>query len=99
MNEQQIIERIQKIGHRRELDNELGKVHQMQDHIHAVRNGEAKATQGWFNTEKALFPEDFEHQMNELSAEVRSMDEILKQLDRIEAALNKRGEELKTNNG
>lgn len=94
MTEQQIIETIQEIGDEKELNDQLRMIHQMQDYLHQLQDGEQPVTAEWFNSSPALFPEDFTDEMNELSSERATSNELLKQLERIEAALIKRGEEL-----
>ena len=69
-------------------------VHLMQDHLKAWRSGEVEGTRGWINSSTLLFPEDFEAAMKNLSATVRPSEEMLKQLERIEAALSSQLEKI-----
>jgi len=95
MTEQQIIERIRSMTSVADVDLQHRTVHQMQDYIHQVRDGEKVAGAEWLNSSPLLFPEDFTDEMNELSSERAISDKLLKQLDRIEAALEERKKELK----
>jgi hypothetical protein len=94
MTEAQILDRIRTMTNPAELDSQLGEVHQMQDYLNALRSGEMQAHGEWPNSSQLLFPEDFTDEMNELSSEPAMSDQLLKQLDRIEAALEERKKEV-----
>jgi len=87
MNEQQIIQRIRVSLDRAALEQDLQRVHQMMDHVNAARSGEVQATDSWVNSSSLLFPDDFEAEMNHLSSTTIMTGQMLEQLDRIEAAL------------
>lgn len=74
----------------------LRRIHQMQDHLNAVRSGEVEASKGWLNSSDVIFPEDFTEEVNKLSSDLRPIEKLLGQLDRIETALKKQLERFKS---
>ena len=94
VNEQAIIRQISNFDERH-AKTQLQRVHQMQDYLHAIRDGEVKAREEWLNSSTLIFPEDFTEEMNKLSADIRPIENLLGQLDRIEAALKNQIEKLK----
>jgi hypothetical protein len=94
MNEQQIIQRIRVSLDRAALEQDLQRVHQMMDHVNAVRSGEVQPTDSWVNSSSLLFPDDFGAEMNHLSSTTIMTGQMLEQLDRIEAALVARLEQV-----
>jgi hypothetical protein len=87
MTEEQIINGIRATTDKRGLASQLRKLHLMQDHLHAVQDGEIQAREEWVNFSSVLFPEDFEDAMNQLDSDLAPIVGQLKQLDRIEAAI------------
>ena len=87
MTEQQILDGIRATTDQAALSTQLQRVHQMQDHLNALRSGEAQASKEWVNSSQLLFPEDFEEEMNNLTADLAPIENLLGQLDRIELAL------------
>jgi predicted LPLAT superfamily acyltransferase len=96
MTEQQIIERIGTLTDMAEVVAQRQRVRAMQDYLHTLRDGEKQATRNWVNSSTLLFPEDFEDAMNTLSSDLSHSSQMLKQLDRIEAALNEQEKKLRT---
>jgi hypothetical protein len=94
MNEQAIIRQIANLSVA-EAKTSLQRIHQMQDHLNAIRSGEVKARQEWLNSSELIFLEDFTEEMNKLSSDLHPIESLLKQLDRIEAALKGQLEKLK----
>lgn len=94
MTEQQIIARIQTTTDPVEVASQRRMVHLMQHHLKAWRSGKVEGTRGWINSSTLLFSEDFEAAMQNLSAVVRPSEEMLKQLERIEAALSSQLEKI-----
>jgi len=92
MNEQAILRQIGAYFDEAEVDKQLPMIHQMQDHLHALQDGEKKANSNWVNSATVLFPEDFADSMRKLHSDLSPINEMLKQLERIEAALEKQKE-------
>ena len=93
MNEQGIIQQIGNFD-AHDANTRLQRVHQMQDHLKALRSGEVQAYKGWLNSSPLIFPEDFTEDMNKLNSDLRRTENLLKQLDRMEDALKKQLEKL-----
>jgi hypothetical protein len=98
MNEEAIIRQIGNLD-AAEVKTALHRVHQMQDHLNAIRSAEVHAQKEWLNSSDLIFPEDFTEEMNKLSVDVQPSEKLLKQLDRIEAALNNQNTKLKKKRG
>jgi hypothetical protein len=96
MNEQAILRQIDAYFDITDVDKYLQRIHQMQDNLNALRSGEVQARKEWLNSSELIFPEDFTEEMNKLSSGLQPIENLLKQLDRIEAALNKQREKLKS---
>jgi hypothetical protein len=96
MNEEAILRQISKYMDVAEVKKNLHIVHQMQDHLNGIRSGEIQARKEWVNSQ-LIFPEDFTEEMNRLSSDLRPTEQLLKQLDRIEAALEAQKQKLKAN--
>ncbi|MBZ5687222.1 MAG: hypothetical protein LAP86_19545 [Acidobacteriia bacterium] len=93
MNEEAIIRQIGNMD-AAEVKTKLHVVHQMQDHLNAIRSGEIQAHKEWVNSQ-LIFPEDFTEEMNKLSSDLHPIEKLLKQTDRIENALKKQLERVK----
>ena len=94
MNEQAILRQISAYLDEAEVDKHLQTIHQMQDYLHALQDGEKRAHPNWVNSATLILPEDFTDEMNKLSTDLGSVSKMLKQLDRIEEALEKQKEKL-----
>jgi chemotaxis protein histidine kinase CheA len=95
MNEEAVIRQIGNMD-AAEVKTKLHAVHQMQDYLNAIRSGEIQAHKEWVNSQ-LIFPEDFTEEMNKLSSDLHPIEKLLKQTDRIEAALNNQLQKLKVN--
>jgi len=73
----------------------LHEVQKMHDFLNAIRSGEVQARKEWVNSSSLIFPEDFAEEMNKLSVDLRPVENMLKQCERIEDALKKQLERLK----
>jgi hypothetical protein len=58
MDEQAIIRQISNLDEP-EARVRLQRVHQMQDHLNAVRSEEIQARNEWLNSSELIFPENF----------------------------------------
>ena len=96
MDEKAIIRQIGNFD-KADVKTSLKRVHQMQDHLNAIRSGEVQARKEWLNSSELIFPEDFTEEMNKLSADLHPIEKLLKQLDRIEAVLEAQNNKLKSN--
>ena len=94
MNEQAILRQIAAYLDESESEKQLRVIHQMQDHLHALQDGETQATSGWVNSNSLLFPEDFADAMRQLHADLTPINGLLAQLTRIEEALEKQKDKL-----
>jgi hypothetical protein len=99
MNEQAILRQISTYFDSADVDKQLQRVHQMQDHLNGLRNGETLASEEWSHPSQLIFPEDFTEAMNQLGSDLRPVEKLLKQLDRIEGALDKQKEKLMKKEG
>jgi len=95
MNEEAVTRQIGNMD-AAEVKTKLHAVHQMQDYLNAIRSGEIQAHKEWVNSQ-LIFPEDFTEEMNKLSSDLHPIEKLLKQTDRIEAALNNQLQKLKVN--
>jgi hypothetical protein len=93
MNEQAVLRQISNYMDVGEVKKNLHIVHQMQDYLNALRSGELQVSKGWVNSQ-LIFPEDFAEEMNKLSSNLHSTEELLKQCDRLEEALKNQLEKL-----
>ncbi len=92
MNEEAVIRQIGNMD-AAEVKTKLHVVHQMHDHLNAIRSGEIEARKEWVNSQ-LIFPEDFTEEMNKLSSDLNPTEKLLKQCDRIEEALKKQLEKV-----
>jgi hypothetical protein len=77
-----------------EVDKFLFRVHQEQDHLRQLRSHEAKSIQDWVNFSPTLFPEDFETAMIDLGPNLDRIDDLLRVLDHLKAALGEQRQRL-----
>ena len=86
MDEQAILRQINNYDEE-SVTKALQRIYQMQDHLNAIRSGEVEAHKEWANSSELIFPEDFTEGMRELSKDLHPIEKLLKQTERIEAAL------------